>query len=318
MDDRCINGLDSLPPSARGCVLTIGNFDGVHVGHRRIVATARRLADADGVAVVAMTFEPPPDLVLRPDDAPQRLTPPAVKGRLLREAGSDWVVTVQATPALLSLSPEEFVDRIILRCFAPRHVVEGGNFHFGRRRAGDVAMLARAGERAGFGVHVADPVRLAMADGEQVVSSTLTRGLVAAGRVEDAARCLAREFTLYGRVVPGAGLGRTLDHHTANLSPGEQICPGDGVYAGRAHVAGLSFAAAISVGSKPTFARAAAAGRVVEAYLLDTEGDYYDRPMELSFVRRLRDQQRYDGPEALREQMVRDVAAVRRIIGQAG
>ena len=315
MDDRCLTGLDSLPPAVRSCVLTIGNFDGVHRGHARILQTARERARAGGLAVVAMTFEPPPDLVLRPDDAPQRVVPPEIKARLLREAGCDWVVTAHADRALLALEPQPFIEQVIVRRFAPRHVVEGPNFCFGRRRAGTVETLRRAGTAEGFEVHVTEPVRVELSGGEEVISSTLIRRLVAAGRVADAARCLGRDYCLVGRVVQGTGLGRSLGYPTANLSAGEQVCPGDGVYAGRAVVGGNQFAAAISVGTKPTFTDGEPAERVVEAFLLNAAGDYYDETMALSFVRRLRAQRRYDGPEALKAQMAKDVERVREMVG---
>ena len=313
MEKHHVQGLDALPPDVRGGVLTIGNFDGVHLGHRRILRAARELADADGAAVAAMTFDPPPDLVLRPDDAPRRVVPPRRKGRMLRQAGCDWVVTVRPTIELMALEPGEFIEQVIRRRFAPRHVVEGPNFRFGRRRAGDVDTLRGAGARAGFAVHAAEAVRVTLGDAERVVSSTLIRDLVAAGRVADAARCLGRDFALFGRVVRGRGVGRELDYPTANLAAGEQVCPGDGVYAGRAVVAGRRFAAAVSVGTQPTFADGRRGGRTVEAYLLDASGDYYGREMELRFARRLRDQRRYDSAEALKAQMAKDVDRVRDI-----
>jgi riboflavin kinase/FMN adenylyltransferase len=196
--------------------------------------------------------------------------------------------------------------------------VEGASFRFGRGRAGGVETLRRAGASGGFELHLTDPVRIPLGGGEEVVSSTLIRRLVAAGRVADAARCLGRDFCLYGRVVPGSGLGRSLEYPTANLALGEQVCPGDGVYAGRAAVAGAEFAAAISIGTKPTFPETRQAGPTVEAFLLDASGDYYGQTMALSFARRLRDQRRYEGPEALKAQMARDVETVRRIVPGKG
>jgi riboflavin kinase/FMN adenylyltransferase len=297
-------------------VLTIGNFDGVHLGHRRIVELARTLAGerGGGRAVVAMTFEPPPDLVLRPENPTQRVVPPAVKGRLLLEAGCDYVVTAKADRALLGLEPAEFIRQVIVGRFAPRHIVEGPNFFFGRRRAGDIETLRSAGAAAGFEVYVAEPVRLELgaALGHEVVSSTLIRRLVAAGRVQDAARCLGRAFALYGPVVAGAGVGRKLGFPTANIAAGEQVCPGDGVYAGWAEIEGRRYAAAVSVGTRPTFGEDVS--RTIEAFLLDASGDLYDRDMVLGFVRRLRDQRRFDGPEALTAQMAKDVEEVRRIV----
>ena len=136
MEARCITGLDNLPDVVRGGVLTVGNFDGVHLGHQRILAEARSLADAEEMPVVALTFDPPPDLVLRPDDPPQRITLADRKVRLLCGCGADYAVTAKTDPALLSLSPREFVRDILVAHFAPKHVVEGDNFFYGRRRGG--------------------------------------------------------------------------------------------------------------------------------------------------------------------------------------
>lgn len=312
MDNRCIQGIDSVPPAARGCVLTIGNFDGVHVGHRRIIEMARGLSGGQS-AVVAMTFDPPPDLVLRPADAPLRVVPQAVKCRLLLAAGCDYVVTVPANTETLSMTPDDFARRIIVDSLAPRHMVEGPNFFFGRKRAGSIETLAEIGLREGFEVHVADPVRTELSDGVQLVSSTLIRRLVSEGRVADAATCLGRSFTLYGRVVRGRGIGRLLDYPTANLRLGDQVIPADGVYAGYADLAGKPCVAAISVGSAPTFCPEAGAQRTVEAFLLNGAGDLYDLDIELSFTHRLREQRRYDSPEALKAQMAKDVEQVRQL-----
>ena len=315
MKEGCIEGLESVPTAARTCVLTIGNFDGVHLGHQRIVRMARALGRPAGLPVVAMTFDPPPDLVLRPDDAPQRVVPAAIKCHLLRQAGCDWVVTARPDRAMLSLSPEQFVHEVIVRRLSPRHLVEGPNFHFGAQRAGNVQVLRQFGAAAGFDVHLAEPVRLELDGRDAVISSTLIRQLVAAGRVDEARRCLGRDFTLYGRVVPGRGIGRGLDYPTANLSLTEQVCPGDGVYAGRATLDGGEFLAAISVGTQPTFSDGADGQRTVEAFLLAAGGDFYGQEMVLTFVERLRPQRRYDSPEGLKAQMAKDVERVRQICG---
>lgn len=292
--------------------MTIGNFDGVHVGHRRILQSARTLADAEGTAVVAMTMNPPPDLVLRPSDVPQRISPHDVKCRLLLEAGADWVVTARTDKALLTLSAEEFVDRVIVDRFAPRCVVEGHDFAFGRGRIGNVELLEAIGAERGFTVRVVEAVAAELADRMHRVSSTLIRRLLLAGRIEDANRCLAREFVLYGRVIPGQRRGRELEFPTANLDTAQQVVPGDGVYAGKSVVGERRFATAVSIGDKPTLGPAQE--RTVEAFLIGAEGDYYGQSVALSFVRRLRDQLRFDGTEQLRAQIAKDVQAVRAIV----
>ena len=312
MEERRIEGLASVPASARGCVLTIGNFDGVHLGHRLILGTARTLADAAGLQVVAMTFEPPPNLVLRPDDPPRRISPPRHRAGLLLEAGADLVVTARTDAKLLGMAPAEFIERIIVGHFAPRHIVEGRNFSFGRKRAGNVGVLRDAGAAHGFALHVADAVTIALAGDSQVVSSTLIRDLILSGRVADAARGLGREFAMYGTVARGAGHGRLLEFPTVNLATGEQVVPLDGVYAGLAEIAGGRYPAAISVGTKPTLGPGPL---VCEAHLIGAKGDFYDQALELRFVKRLRGQEKFDRTDALRSQIAKDVADVREICG---
>ncbi len=300
MDDRCIQGLESLPVAVRGGVLTIGNFDGVHLGHQRILATARGMADAYGTAVVVLTFDPPPDLVLRPGDVPRRITPHAERCRLLRAAGADWIVTLKSEPNLLSMGPDGFVKEIILSRFAPAHVVEGRDFFFGHQRCGTVQTLEDWGRQAGFGMHVVEAVVLDFPEGPSRISSSLIRRFITAGRVADAHRCLGREFALFGKVISGQGQGRVLTFPTANIEPSEQVVPTDGIYAGRAEVGGRHTPAAISIGNKPTLGPVPAS--VVEAFLLELDAgvDCYGQEMKLSFVARLRDQRKFASVEELR------------------
>jgi len=312
MPDGVIDGLDALPEALRGGVATIGNFDGVHLGHRKILQTARSLADATAGHVVALTFEPPPDLVVRPADRPQRLTPPEAKCALLRQAGADWVVLAAADRDLLSMTAEAFIEEVLLRRLAVRHVVEGRDFFFGRGRAGTVETLRRAGERLGFACRLVEPVVMDLPEGPQRVSSTLIRGLLAGGRVEDARRCLGRDYTMYGPVVAGRGHGRKIGFPTANVDPGQQAVPADGVYAGWAEFEGARTPAAISVGDRPTLG---GGGRAVEAHLLGVAGELYGRRMTLGFVARLREQKKFDGDEPLRRQIEKDLDRVRQICG---
>ena len=312
MSDRCIQGLDSVPEAVRGCVLTIGNFDGVHVGHRHILTAARSLADRRGREVTAMTFDPPPGLVLRPTGVAMRITPALQRCDLLRQAGADRVVTADTTGDLLEMGPQEFIDRVIVAVFAPCCIVEGESFFFGSGRQGTIDLLRRAGAAGRFDVHVVEPMMTEIDGAPRWISSALIRELVAAGRVEDAGRYLTRPFTLYGPVVAGCGRGRALDYPTANLDPAGQIAPADGIYAGRADVCGRSFPAAISVGSNPTFGPGR---RTVEAFLLNAEGDFYDETMALSFIARLRDQERFEDVSALKARIAQDVQRVREICG---
>ena len=308
----CLKGLESVPPGLRGCVLTIGNFDGVHLGHRRILLTARALADAEKAPAAALTFDPLPDQVLRPSGAPKRISPLEDRCRRLHQAGADVVVVARCDKPLLSMSPADFISLVVER-FAPRHVVEGPDFVFGLKRAGNIDLLRKAGAEAGFFVHVVEPVLLDFDEGPDRVSSTLIRMLLVAGRVADANRCLGREFTLYGKVVPGHGRGRVLEFPTANIES-DQILPADGVYAGRACAQGKVHGAAVSIGTKPTFGVGL---RTLEAFLIDAAGDFYGNDVAVSFLARLRDQQKFDSPEALKAQIARDVEAVKAILKQS-
>ena len=310
MKDRRIEGLANVPHGARGCVLTIGNFDGVHLGHQHIIASARQLADRNDLPVAALTFDPPPDLVLRPSAVPQRISPSDQKCELLTEAGADYAVTLHTDRQLLAKTADEFVDDIILAAFSPSVVLEGQNFFFGRGREGNIEALVRFGSEKGFDVVIAEPVTIELDAQHLSISSTLVRRLLAGGRVQDAARCLGRDFTLYGRVVPGLQRGRKLDYPTANVDAGDQITPGDGIYAAWATVSGAEYPAAVSIGCNPTFD---AAEHAIEAFLLNAEGNLYDETMSLRFLERIRDMQRFDSPQGLKAQIARDVRRVREI-----
>ena len=307
-----VKGLDSIPPEARGGVLTIGNFDGVHMGHQRILLNCRALA-GEGTPVVVVTFDPLPEAVLLPPtDVPPLIYPVEQNAQLLLRHGADVVAVVRTTPELLSLTPREFVEQTIMRHLQPRHVVEGANFFFGRGRTGDVATLQQLGVEHGFDVTVVDAVVLNLPEGQRRVSSTLIRELILEGRIEDANYCLARDFTLCGQVVAGEGRGKLLDFPTANLEVSGQVTPADGVYAGRAEIDGATYIAAISIGHKPTFTLAP---RTIEAFLVDAQGDFYGRSMTLTFKHRLREQRKFEKVEALRQQIGRDVEKIRELLG---
>ncbi len=313
MDEHCIQGLEALPEGLTGGVLTIGNFDGLHQGHLRIVQTACALARPEGLPVVAMTFEPPPDLIVRPQDAPLRIVPVDEKLRLLRQAGCDFVVVATTSPAFLAMSPEQFVEDVLQKRFAPRQVVEGPNFFFGCGRSGNIQTLQRAAAAGGFSVHVVEPVRIEMLEGSTRVSSSLIRRLIQAGRVTDAQRCLGRDFRLFGQVVPGTGRGaKLLGFPTVNLPIGPQVIPADGIYAGRATLDRQQYAAAVSIGYNPTLG---GSERSIEAFLLEAEGNFYDQHITLDFVERIGQQERFDTVENLKTQIERDIQRVREILG---
>jgi len=307
---KTINGLDNLEAPRGGCVLTVGNFDGVHLAHRQLLAHARTLADGAGIPVAVLTFEPHPLTIVAPHKAPQRLTLPEDKLRLLGEVGADIVVVARSEPKLLSSEAEAFVRDVLIRRFRPRHLVEGPTFGFGHDRKGNTQLLARLASELNYELHVVEPVTIALDDGTNaMVSSSLVRRLLLVRNVARAALCLTRAYELVGKVDHGDARGRNLSFPTANLELHDQLVPGDGVYAGRTRIAGKSYLCAINVGPAPTFD---AAARRIEAHLLDFDADLYGRTLRVEFHSFLRDQQRFTSPGELADQLRVDVAAVRK------
>lgn len=311
MQEKRLIKLDEVGSELRGCSLAIGNFDGVHLGHQSIIRKARLLAELEGHSVVAMVFEPTPEQVLRPGKHRHRLLPHDRKCECLLQAGADVVVTAVATPELMAMPARQFVEEIISRRFGALHVVEGLDFRFGAKRGGDVGLLNLMGCQYGFAVHVAESVTIDLPQGQARITSSLIRRLVAEGDVEAAARCMGRPHTLYGEVIAGEGKGRLMDFPTANIHASDQAVPADGVYAGRASIGGVEYPAAISVGHKITLGPTSEL--YIEAFLLDAQGDFYGRPMAMSFLRRIRGQEKFAGMAELREQIARDVEQVREV-----
>ncbi len=302
----------SIDASLRGAVLAVGNFDGVHLGHQRILRTAHALARVSSAAVVVMTFEPHPLAVLRPAEAPLRLTPWEEKRLQLERAGADAVIRLASSRSMLSLSAEAFVREILVERIHPSYIVEGPDFGFGRGRTGTVELLGQMAAKSGFQVRVAEPYRVMLGNGEHaVVSSTVIRKCLTSGQVEDAAACLGRPYSLLGRVVRGAGAGKKLGFPTINLAVQDQLLPAEGVYAGVAEICGRRHAAAISIGRRPTLG---GESLVVEAFVLDASGDWYDVSARLDVVVRLREQILFENQKALTDQVARDVERVRSVV----
>jgi len=271
--------------------VAVGEFDGVHLGHREVI----RGNDT------VLTFEPHPLQVIRPEAAPKLLTSLEAKAELIAALGVEELVVIPFDQGFAQGTPAEFVDHVLVECLGATRVSVGENFRFGHKAAGDPAMLAADGR---FETRV---VPLVEADGE-IVSSSHIRGLVLAGEVELAARFLGAPFQLRGPVVEGDRRGRTLGFPTANIVPNEAlVCPGHGVYAART----LQACAAVSIGVRPTFGTGRAL--LVEAFLLDWDGDLYDQELRIDFIARLRGERRFDSPEALIEQMRLDVERTREL-----
>jgi riboflavin kinase / FMN adenylyltransferase len=298
--------LDDFPDELRGGAVTIGNFDGVHRGHARLVERLRELADLLGGPAVVFTFDPHPAWILRPDAAPQPLIWNEYKAEILGQFGADAVVIYAVDRAFLELDAREFFERIVRGSLSAKGMVEGRNFFFGHNRSGNVEMLRRFCVEAGMALEVTEPVEV---DG-QIVSSSAIRKLIVEGCVAEARRMLGRPYRIHGLVVRGAGRGAKLGYPTANIAGIDTLLPPEGIYAGRAWVDKFSHMAAISIGSNPTFDETALK---VEVYLLDFDGDLYDLDLQIDFYDRLRETRRFDSVDALISQMAIDVSDVRRV-----
>jgi riboflavin kinase/FMN adenylyltransferase len=303
--------LDEVPSDLGRTVVVIGNFDGVHLGHQHVLARASEIAEQDGLTVVAVTFDPHPMAVLRPEHAPVQLTTIEVRAELLADAGADHVLAVPFDRDMAGWPPEEFVQRVLVDCLHAATVVVGANFRFGSRASGDVATLRALGATSGFTVD-----GLPLDGGPMVWSSTYIRQCLAAGDVAGAAEALGRPYAVRGTVVRGDQRGRELGFPTANVpTDGLTAAPADGVYAGwlRRLDTGDVHPAAISVGTNPTFD--GVRDRRVESYVLDrTDLELYEVEVEVSFVERLRGMVAFESVEKLVTQMDDDVRRAREIL----
>jgi phosphoribosyl 1,2-cyclic phosphate phosphodiesterase len=290
--------------SSRGSVLAIGNFDGIHLGHQAILRDAVERAGENMGVATALTFEPPPLKVLRPEAAPKRLSTNAQRMAWFRVVGLESAVVLPFTMELARLSPEEFVEQILVRDLRVRVVLVGENFHFGHKQAGDAGRLRELGAKYGFDVVTIAPV---VYRGE-TVSSTAIRREIAAGNVSHAGRLLGRPFALTGEIVHGTGTGSRSTFPTLNLQPEQELLPARGVYITRTLLEGetQSHRSVTNVGMRPTFNGSAL---TVETHLLDVNGKITAKRLELRFWRRLRDEKKFSGPEELRSQIARDIAA---------
>ena len=299
-----------------GTAVTIGAYDGVHLGHRALLADLSRRAAAAGLTTVVVTFDRHPAYVVRPESAPKQLTSLEQKLELLADAGIERTEVIPFDEARADESAEDFVQEVLVDQLGARLVVVGEDFHFGHGRKGNVELLQRLGAEHGFEV-----VGVGLTgDGAEAVSSTRIRALLAAGEVEQAARLLGRHHEVRGPVVQGDGRGGPdLGFPTANLAVADDIAlPADGVYAGHyRRPDGGVHRAAINVGRRPTFYEPGTAPVLVEAHLLGFDGELYGEPARVSFAHRLRDEQRFDSVEELVAQMRADVAATERVLASA-
>jgi riboflavin kinase / FMN adenylyltransferase len=335
---QLINTKEKLETVAKGQVLTIGNFDGVHLGHQELLRRAKAIAKKHNTGVAAMTFWPHPAAVLHPEKAPRLLTPLPLKTQLLEEHGVDCLIVVSDTYSLLNLSPKDFVDEFLMKTVRPCAVVEGVNFTFGYGRSGTILTLRDMGKERGFEVVIVEPKEQHFSKGERgTVSSSLIRGFLEKGNVKDAAAALGRPYKLIGQTIPGRGKGTEIGFPTANLEPLDQMIPAEGVYAGFVEIGesleglttehtettekktnsilGKRLPAAISIGRAKTFV--GDHPLLLEAHVLKNNvPDLYGKWLAMDFIARIRPQHRFENVDALKLQIAKDCEQIRKILAE--
>ncbi|HWR54399.1 MAG TPA: bifunctional riboflavin kinase/FAD synthetase [Bryobacteraceae bacterium] len=305
---KVYRSLDEIDHGFGPCALTIGNFDGVHAGHRRILRRVAALARERGWKASAMTFHPHPLKIVAPERAPKLLSTPEERIAIMAEEGIGQVLILPFTPELMRMSPEEFAQSVVCNRLEAKAVLVGGNFRFGHRHAGDTAMLAEFGRRCGFAVEAVPPVTVR----GRIVSSSEIRRVVGAGRVALAARLLERPFVLSGSVVKGRGVGSKQTVPTLNLEPETEVLPATGVYATRTLDADGTrcWDSITNVGYRPTFDDAS--GLTIETYLMDPLEGAAPQRIRVAFLTRLREERKFANPDDLKVQILKDVMRAKR------
>jgi len=307
---RAVDG--SGLPNGRGTVVTVGTFDGVHLGHRDVLAHIVARAREMSLDSVLVTFDPHPLEVVNPTAAPLLLTVGEEKLEVVAESGVRYMAIVPFTPVLQRYSAAQFVDEVLRHRFHVKHLVIGHDHGFGRGREGDVEVMRALGHERGFGVEVVSAVAT---DDGRVVSSTVIRRAVAGGDLHHAARALGRPYSVQARVRRGDQRGRALGFPTVNLEspPPRKLLPPDGVYAVRAQTPAGAFGGMMNLGPRPTFGDNA---RSLEVHLFDTDVDLYGAPVRVDFVERLRETRAFTGPDELKAQLRRDDERARAILAR--
>ena len=311
----------------KGCVLTIGNFNGVHVGHQEILAVGRQAAEKKDVELTAMVFDPHPVAVLHPEMAPGVLTPLDIKKHLLAKCGVDRLIVLRTNRKLLDLSPEDFVERFLVEHINPSVIVEGDDFNFGAGRGGNIDTLKKLITEKGFEVRVIKPKKIKLSTDQTVrVSSTMIRYMLEGGHVADAAVALGRPYRIAERIVPGRGVGIKLGFPTLNMKRPSQVIPAEGVYAGFVKTGEYIDDALSSKGEIPavySIGQARTYGDdfplLIGAHLLIKDvGDIAGHYMTMDFIRRIRSQRKFKTPEDLSKQIAKDCDTAKSILATYG
>lgn len=303
-----IRGLHNLRAAHRGCVATIGNFDGVHLGHQAVLEALTARARTEGLPSLVITFEPQPLEFFRPDQAPARLTRLREKLEAIAACGVDRVLLIRFNAAFAAVEAVDFVKSVLVGRLGLRHLYVGDDFRFGNGRLGDFAMLSEMGRSLGFGVESLDTI----AEDGCRVSSTRIREALQAGDLEHAARCLGRRYRICGRVAHGNKRGRTIGFPTLNIGLLRRLTPLRGVFAVQVIGLGdLALHGVANIGNRPTVA--GDERLLLEVHLFDFAGDVYGRHVEVDFVAHIREERRFESFDALREQIARDAQQAREI-----
>lgn len=309
---RVFRHYENLPREVRGAAVAVGNFDGVHLGHREVIGEAGRIARANGLPWAVLTLEPHPRSVFEPAAPPFRLTPFPVKARLIEALGPELLVVIPFDPSFAKMPPRAFVEHVLAGGLGARHVVCGHDFAFGHGRKGTPELLLWLGDEFDFGFTCVSEVK---DDDGEAYSSTRIRDLLRAGRPAEAARLLGRPFEIEGTVAEGDRRGRSIGFPTANLRLNEYLRPASGVYAVRATIADAGsdreLAGVANLGFRPTFD-----GRepLLEVHLFDFAGDLYGRTLAVRLIEFLRPERKFDGLDALRVQIAEDAARARALL----
>lgn len=304
---RIIRDLPEAEKGLSGLILTIGNFDGVHLGHQAIFKKlTQRAAELGGISAV-LSFDPHPSKILHPATAIPLLTSFEEKMGLLEGLGVQLVICIDFTADFAQVTKEEFVEKVLVQSLAVKELFVGHDFAFGSQREGTINSLQAIGKDKGFIVNTVEPIEI----NGTIVSSSLIRRLIQEGAVSQASNMLGRNYAITGRVIPGHKMGKKLGFPTANLLCGDKLIPGPGIYAVKTRLRGQKFVGVVNIGTCPTFDRE---GLSVEVYILNFQQDIYDEILEVEFYEWLREERRFDSPEALAGQIKKDIEQTEKIV----
>ena len=320
---KVIQTISQFQHIPKGCVLSIGNFDGVHVGHQEILRVARQAAEKNDAELIVMTFEPHPVAVLHPEMAPGVLSPLDIKKYLLAQCGVDKMIVLRTNRELLSLSPEDFAGRFLFENIEPSVVVEGDDFNFGAERAGTIDTLKKLAAERNFEISVVAPKKVKLSTGQSVrVSSTVIRYMLEGGHIADAAVALGRPYRIAERIMPGRGVGVKLGFPTLNMKKPKQVIPAEGVYAGFVKIGQViddalkskeKIPAVYSIGQARTYGDDFPL--LIEAHLLiEGVGDLIGHYMTMDFIQHIRNQHKFNTPEDLSKQIAKDCQYAKMIL----